>query len=362
MSEVLLLAVRFDDEAVAEPSAGWSPCTTPPGAASWWPRSPTTTPPPRPRRRRRSGSRAGVRCEACHSLPATPARSRTASPASRTENSSSTARPRTSRTATSTARRPASRTANRSSTSRTRTARLRTSPTGSRSARPPAAGRPRQQAPEPPRRPEPSRPRGRRVISLALGLAILGALVLLASVTVLPWVDGGQSLVSLWDDLGDLPSMGFGDWYVLIAGAPLAALGVLLSFAAVLESVAMKVIWVALTVLGLGYVAFRYGIGPLTGMVGDSGGFSLAETAVAAGALVAIVVVLFVLKSAVGMFRRIAGLILLGLSGVHISALVDLVGANGFGQLSTGAYGPAVGYLLAGAAAFVTPRRLVPGL
>ncbi|GAA4427646.1 hypothetical protein GCM10023148_31430 [Actinokineospora soli] len=221
---------------------------------------------------------------------------------------------------------------------------------------------PRQQAPEPPRRPEPSRPRGRRVISLALGLAILGALVLLASVTVLPWVDGGQSLVSLWDDLGDLPSMGFGDWYVLIAGAPLAALGVLLSFAAVLESVAMKVIWVALTVLGLGYVAFRYGIGPLTGMVGDSGGFSLAETAVAAGALVAIVVVLFVLKSAVGMFRRIAGLILLGLSGVHISALVDLVGANGFGQLSTGAYGPAVGYLLAGAAAFVTPRRLVPGL
>jgi hypothetical protein len=62
------------------------------------------------------------------------------------------------------------------------------------------------------------------------------------------------------------------------------------------------------------------------------------------------------------MFRRIAGLILLGLSGVHIGAVVDLVGANGFADLSAGAYGPAVGYLLTGVAAFAGPRRLVPGV
>ena len=229
-------------------------------------------------------------------------------------------------------------------------------------ARPPQAGVQRPQQPRPSQPSAPSRSRGRRFLGPGLVLAILGALVLLVSMTVLPWADGGQSLATLWDQVRDLPSMGFGDWYVLVAGAPLAVLGILLSFAAVLESVAMKVIWVALTVLGLGYVAFRYGIGPLTGVVGDTGGFSLVETAVAAGALVAIVVVLFVLKSAVGMFRRIAGLILLGLSGVHISALVDLVGANDLSALSAGAYGPAVGYLLAGAAAFVTPRRLVPGL
>jgi hypothetical protein len=212
-------------------------------------------------------------------------------------------------------------------------------------------------------RPSEHRPRsrGRRVIGVGLVLAVLGALVLLVSATLLPWVDGELSLATLWDRVRDIPSMGFGDWYVAIAGYPLVALGILLSFAAVLESAVMKVIWVALTVLGLGYIAFQYGIGPLTGLVGDSGGFSLAETAVAAGALAAIVVVLFLLKSAVGMFRRIAGLILLGLSGVHISAIVDLVGANGFGELSAGAYGPAVGYLLAGAAAFVGPARFLPG-
>ncbi|MFC5289059.1 hypothetical protein ACFPM7_18575 [Actinokineospora guangxiensis] len=205
------------------------------------------------------------------------------------------------------------------------------------------------------------RSRGRRVVGAGLVLAVLGALVLLVSATLLPWVDGELSLATLWDRVRDIPSMGFGDWYVAIAGYPLVALGILLSFAAVLESAVMKVIWVALTVLGLGYIAFQYGIGPLTGLVGDSGGFSLAETAIAAGALTAAVVVLFLLKSAVGMFRRIAGLILLGLSGVHISAIVDLVGANGFGELSVGAYGPALGYLLAGAAAFVSPARLVPG-
>jgi hypothetical protein len=190
---------------------------------------------------------------------------------------------------------------------------------------------------------------------------VLGALVLLVSVTLLPWVDGELSLATLWDRVRDIPSMGFGDWYVAIAGYPLVALGILLSFAAVLESATMKVIWVVLTVLGLGYIAFQYGIGPLTGLVGDSGGFSLAETMVAAGALAGIAVVLLVLRSAIGMFRRIAGLILLGLSGVHISAIVDLVGANGFGELSSGAYGPALGYLLAGAAAFTGPTRLVPG-
>lgn len=210
-------------------------------------------------------------------------------------------------------------------------------------------------------RPTPSRPRGRRVLGVGLVLAVLGALVLLVSSTLLPWVDGELSLPALLDKVTDIQSMSFGDWYVAIAGYPLVFLGILLSFAAVLESVAMKVIWVALTVLGLGYVAFRYGIGPLTGLVGESGGFSLGETAVAAGALVAIVVVLFVLKSAVGMFRRIAGLVLLGLSAVHITAIVDLVGANGFGELSAGAYGPALGYLLAGAAAFASPARLVPG-
>ncbi|UVS77565.1 hypothetical protein Actkin_01278 [Actinokineospora sp. UTMC 2448] len=215
--------------------------------------------------------------------------------------------------------------------------------------------------PQQPRQPQPSRSRGRRVLGLGLTLAILGALVLLVSVTLLPWVDGGVSLAGLWDRVTGVQDMGFGDWYVLVAGYPLVALGILLSFAAVLESVAMKVIWVALTVLGLGYVAFRYGIGPLTGLFGEESGFSLVEIGVAAAALAGIVVVLFVLKSAVGMFRRIAGLVLLGLSGVHISAVVDLVSANGFGELSAGAYGPALGYLLAGAAAFVGPGSLVPG-
>lgn len=215
-----------------------------------------------------------------------------------------------------------------------------------------------------PPRPSAPRSRGRGALGAGLVLAIVGALVLLVSVTVLPWVSGGGgdlSLAGIWQRVTDGEAAGFGDWYVAILSYPLVFLGVLLSFAAVLESVAMKVIWVALTVLGLGYVALRYGIGPATGLFGEASGFSPFEIALAAVSLVALVVVVFVLKSAVGMFRRIAGLILLGLSGVHIGAVVDLVGANGFTELSAGAYGPALGYLITGAAAFVGPRRLVPG-
>ncbi|MGQ0838586.1 hypothetical protein [Actinokineospora sp.] len=227
---------------------------------------------------------------------------------------------------------------------------------------------PRAQSPaQPPaRQSAPARERdsasGLRLPGLGLLLAILGALVQVASLTVLPWLTatGGdtESLIGLWRRLSDGGATSFGDWYVLIGSYPLVILGILLSFAAVLESVAMKVVWAGLMFLGLGYLVLRYGLGPLTGAFGVDKGFDTTELVVAVAAVAVAVLMIFVLKTAVTMFRRVAALILLAFGGLHLSAVMDL--ADGAG-VSLGAYGPAVGYLLTGVAALVGPRRLIPG-
>ncbi|WP_104478870.1 hypothetical protein V5P93_004510 [Actinokineospora auranticolor] len=241
----------------------------------------------------------------------------------------------------------------------------------------PGQPRPPQSAPRPPEsRPAPERHRpeapvrsggGFRIPGLGVVLAIVGALVQLLSLTVLPWMaQGGDpaSLVSLWKNLSDGQARGFGDWYVLIFSYPLVILGVLLAFSAVLESVAMKVIWAGLAILGVGYLLLRYGIAPVTGLFGVEKDFTTRDVVVAVAAVAATVVVVFVLKSAVTMFRRVAGLVLLALSGVHVGALADLAnsdGLTGLGDLGIGAFGPVVGYVLIGIAALVGPRRFVPG-
>lgn len=204
------------------------------------------------------------------------------------------------------------------------------------------------------------------VLGLGLVLAVLGTLVHVLSVTVLPWVNqsDGQSLSGIWRNLVDGQARGFGDWYVLLFSYPLVALGILLAFAAVLESVAMKVVWAGLMLLGLGYLLLRYGLGPLTGLFGSSQPmqFTAIDIAMAAVALAAAVIVAFALKMAVSTFRRLAGLILIGLAVVHIAAITNLDQATDISNLSIGAFGPSVGYLLIGIAALVGPRRLLPGL
>jgi hypothetical protein len=198
-------------------------------------------------------------------------------------------------------------------------------------------------------------------------LAVLGTLVHLVSVTVLPWVNqatGGQSLTGIWRDLVDSQARGFGDWYVLLFSYPLVVLGILLAFAAVLESAAMKVVWGGLMLLGLGYLLLRYGVGPLTGLFGSSEPmqFTTTDIVMAAVALAAAVIVAFVLKMAASTFRRVAGLILIGLAGLHITAIMDLDQVADVSELNVGAFGPSLGYLLIGVAALIGPRRLIPGL
>jgi hypothetical protein len=63
------------------------------------------------------------------------------------------------------------------------------------------------------------------------------------------------------------------------------------------------------------------------------------------------------LKMAMSTFRRLAGLVLLVIAGVHVAAVSDLTDGFGFEDVRIGAYGPALGYVLAAAAAFVGPRR-----
>lgn len=224
----------------------------------------------------------------------------------------------------------------------------------------------RVQAPRPPApRAEPqSSSSGFRIPGLGLILTLLGSAVMLLCLTVVPWVSQGndpRSLFDLWETLSNGGANSFGDWYVVLFTYPLMILGVLLSFAAVLESVAMKVVWAGLMLLGMGYLLLRYGLGPLTGSFGEHE-FGTKEIVVALVAVVGVVLVVFVLKTAVSMFRRVAGLVLIGLSGVHVFAIMDLQKASDLSDLSTGAFGPTLGYLLVGVAALIGPRRLVPGL
>lgn len=224
----------------------------------------------------------------------------------------------------------------------------------------------RAQAPRPaaPRAEPPSSSSGFRLPGIGLILTLLGSTVQLLCLTVLPWVSQGndpRSLFDLWETLSNGGANSFGDWYVVLFTYPLMILGVLLSFAAVLESVAMKVVWAGLMLLGMGYLLLRYGLGPLTGSFGEHE-FGTMEIVVALVAVAGVVLVVFVLKTAVSMFRRVAGLVLIGLSGVHVFAVMDLQKAADLSDLSVGAFGPTLGYLLVGVAALIGPRRLVSGL
>lgn len=229
----------------------------------------------------------------------------------------------------------------------------------------PQAPQQRAQAPRPPApRAEPPSSSGFRIPGVGLILTLLGSAVQLLCLTVLPWASQGndpRSLFDLWETLSNGGANSFGDWYVVLFTYPLMILGVLLSFAAVLESVAMKVVWAGLMLLGMGYLLLRYGLGPLTGSFGEHD-FGTMEIVVALVAVAGVVLVVFVLKTAVSMFRRVAGLVLIGLSGVHVFAVMDLQKASELSDLSVGAFGPTLGYLLVGVAALIGPRRLVSGL
>lgn len=240
---------------------------------------------------------------------------------------------------------------------------------------PRASGAPRPEAA--PSRPLAAPPRpdtggglGLRMPSPGLLLTLIGLAVQLISATLLPIArtsgatSGSLSLPSLWSDVLDQGARGFGEWYVLVFSYPLFALGALMALAAVLESVAMKVVWGGLTVLALIALVLKYGLGPFTGLFDSATGgkeFSPLELVLAGVGLVLLVGMVFVLRMAVSMFRRVAGLILLALSGVHITAVLDLVKTTDLTELSFGAYGPALGYVLIAVGVFVGPRR-IPGL
>lgn len=205
-----------------------------------------------------------------------------------------------------------------------------------------------------------------RIPGLGLLLTLAGLVVQALSLFVLPWLNygaSGSAMSDVWSLAAGEGANGFGEWYVLLFTYPLVGLGILLAFAAVLESVALKVIWGALTVVGLGVLVLRYGFGPFADVAetppGDLG-FTTQQITIGIIALVVLILVIFALKMAVTMFRRVAMLILLVLAGVHIAAVFDLAKTSGEAELSIGAFGPAAGYVLCALAA-IAPRRL-PGL
>jgi hypothetical protein len=215
--------------------------------------------------------------------------------------------------------------------------------------------------------PEPARPTvrlPRRIPGLGLVLTAASLVIQVLSLVVLPFLkaDSGEpvsaSLPKLWQAATEFGTHGFGQWYLVLFSYPLAVLGIVLALASVLDSVALKVIWAGLAIVGLGYLALRYGLGPFVG-VGTAKGFTRQEITTAVIAVAALVVVIFMLKTALSMFRRVAGLILLGFAALHIAAVLDL--AKGSASPGIGAYGPAVGYILVAIAAFLGPRR-IPGV
>jgi hypothetical protein len=220
---------------------------------------------------------------------------------------------------------------------------------------------------EPPPRPPAPPPRAAgiqrplRIPGLGLVLTLLSLLVQVLSLTVLPWArfggnePGAVATPKVWQLVAEYGGQGFSGWYVMLFSYPLAALSIVLALASVLESVALKMIWGGLALIGLGVLAVRYGLGPLAS---DQLHFTTQEIIIAIVAVAILIAIIFVLRTAVSTFRRLAGLILLGIAGVHIAAIVDLVNSSNAEQLSIGAYGPAVGYLLTAIAAFIGPRRL----
>lgn len=221
----------------------------------------------------------------------------------------------------------------------------------------------------PPRRAAQDRPAEReyqggfRIPGLGLVLSLLGFVVQVVSLTVLPWVTAGGETVSLpkiWDLVHDLGTGGFSGTYVLLFSYPLAALGVLLSLVAVIQSVATKVIWAILAIIGLAVLVLRYGLGPVKDMAFDDQSleFSHKEIVLAIIALAALVIVIFMLRMAMTTFRVVGGIILLVFAGVHVAALNDMSGGDGLAGFGIGAYGPALGYVLAALAAFIGPRKI----
>jgi len=211
----------------------------------------------------------------------------------------------------------------------------------------------------PPRAPEPVR-RPRRIPGVGLILTLVGLVIQVLSLFVLPWVSAGASAPNLLDLRHasiSLGTHGFGAWYLVLFSYPLAALGIVLALAAVLDSAVLKVIWACLALAGVGVLVLSYGLLPVVQGVH----FTTQKITTAVIALAASAVVIFVLKSALSMFRRVAGLILLVLAGVHVAAVIDLVKGSGIENLGIGAYGPAVSYVLIAIAAFTAPRR-VPGV
>jgi hypothetical protein len=208
--------------------------------------------------------------------------------------------------------------------------------------------------------------RGFRLPGFGLILSLLGIAVQLVCMLALPWVSasaaGGESLTlpKLWDLATQANAQGFGGWYVFLFSFPLAALGIVLALVSVVEWVAGKALFAVLAILGIGWLLVRYGVGPAAGLFGEEKSgfdFSRQEITAIGIALGALVLVIFMLKTGLAMFRRIAGLILLAFAGVHIYALQDLFDGQG---LAIGAYGPALGYALSGIAALIGPRRLTP--
>ena len=222
----------------------------------------------------------------------------------------------------------------------------------------------------PPRPPEPART-GRRmpIPGLGLILTLVSLVIQVLCLFVLPWVTAGNqnplslNMFDLRDAYVDFGTHGFGAWYLVLFSYPLAALGLVLALAAVLDSVALKVVWACLAFAGVAALLVSYGFWPLAESVATDHGapFTGQKVSTLIIALVVAAVVIFVLKSALSMFRRVAGLILILLAGVHIAALVDLTKGQGLDELSPAAYGPALAYVLTAVAAFIAPRR-VPGV
>lgn len=201
-----------------------------------------------------------------------------------------------------------------------------------------------------------------RILRLGLVLILLSLVVQVLSLTMLPWVRFGANepssaaMPKIWQLVADYGGQGFSGWYVMLFSYPLAGLSIVLALASVLESFALKMIWGGLALIGLGVLAVRYGLSPL---IRDQPHLSTREIVIAVIAIAILVAIIFVLRTAVSTFRRLAGLILLGITGVHVAAIIDLVNYSNAEQLSIGAYAPALGYLFTAIAAFIGPRRLL---
>ena len=200
-----------------------------------------------------------------------------------------------------------------------------------------------------------------------MGLSVIspvaGALICVLSLTILPWQSAPTLLFpQVWQvAFGQSSAHTAADYYVFVVAYPMALFGILLGFAATLESAALRWTTFALSALLLCGGGLLMGSSVLLSTAtnqnpGTAGTDTPVQTAVLVGSvLLALSVATCVIALVRGMVGRIlCGALLIAYAALHLTMVVSLYASSAATPLPF-AFTASLGYLLLAAGAFLGP-------